>query len=411
MAGSALRPALAAPSMTSPLPAPHASGVDHIVVVVMENRSFDHYLGWVPGAVGRQRGLVYRDGHGRPHHTHHLLDTHGCGYKDPAHTYRAGHIQLNGGRCDGFRRDGNDDFALGYYLKDDLPFYGPLVSHATVMDHWFSSVLAPTQPNRNYTHAGRTDRMTNHGGLSTMPTIWDRLAHAGVPAKYYFRDVPYLANWGNRYARTAQRFEQFLIDAKIGKLPAFSYIDPAFDGTSPLGATDDHPHCDIRRGQSFVSAIAKAIVQSPLWSRTVLVITYDEWGGFFDHVRPPRFPDEGRLHGMDRHQSGFRVPAFVLSPYARRGAVSHQVFDHASIVKFLTWRFGLRSLAPRDRHAANIASVLDFRRPDFSVPTLPVVPDPGPHSCGPVPLIGGREDDPWWVPIKEKAQRGAWRHV
>jgi len=115
---------------------------------------------------------------------------------------------------------------------------------------------------------------------------------------------------------------------------------------------------------------------------------------------------------MDRHQSGFRVPAFVLSPYARRGRVSHQVFDHASIVKFVTWRFGLRPLAPRDRHAGNVAHALDFRRPDFSVPLLPVVPDPGPHSCGPVPLVGGEvEDDPWWVPIKEMAQQGAGRHV
>src|SRR4029079_18981999 len=102
---------------------------------------------------------------------------------------------------------------------------------------------------------------------------------------------------------------------------------PPFDGTSAHGATDDHPHCDIHRGQAFLSVVAQALVNSPLWARTALVIPYDEWGGFFDHVRPPRLPDEPPLAGRDRHQAGLRVPAIGLSPVGRRGHVASRVVN------------------------------------------------------------------------------------
>jgi phospholipase C len=411
--GGAVGEAAAAtrPARVDALPAPKASGIDHIVVVVMENRSFDHMLGWVRGADGRQAGLHYRDDHGHRHATHRLTTSHGCGYSDPGHSHTSGLVQLNHGRCDGFRRRGNDDLAIGYYTRDDVPFYGPLVDQATVFDRWFAAVLGPTVPNRNYSHAGRTDRMGNEQHVATMPTLWDRLAAAGVPATYYFNDSPYLALWGDRYVSTAKRFDQFLVEAASGTLPQFSYIDPAFDAGSPFGSNDDHPHCDIRRGQSFLATIAQALVHSPLWSRTALFITYDEWGGFFDHVRPPLRADEGPLRGVDRRQTGFRVPAFVLSPYARRGGVNHGVYDHAALVKFVSWRFGLQSLAPRDQSANNLAWAFDFRRPDFSIPSLPVVPDPGPHSCDPLPAGVGDEEMPFWMMLNEHAQRGGWRHV
>ena len=412
-AGAALGRAGASPQAApnTALPRPHRSGIDHIVVVMMENRSFDHFLGWVPRAAGRQAGLVYRDRHGRRHQTHHLTTRQGCGYRDPNHSYKGGRIQLNHGRCDGFARANEDDFALGYYTKADLPFYGPLVSQATVFDGMFSSLMAATLPNRNYLHAGRTDRMHNLYFRSRMPTIWDRLAHAGVPATYFYSDVPYLRLWGDRYVQMAQRFDAFLALAASGNLPQVSYVDPPFDASTPYGAADDHPHCDIHRGQAFLSVVAQALVNSPAWSRTVLVITYDEWGGFFDHVRPPRLADEGPLDGMDRHQAGFRVPAVVLSPFARRGHVDHGVYDHASIVKFIRWRFGLAPLAPRDRAARNLAHALDFRRPDTSVPPLPAVVDPGPHTCD-APGIGmPGEDDPWAEGVKQVGSGGAWRHV
>ncbi|HET7310993.1 MAG TPA: alkaline phosphatase family protein [Mycobacteriales bacterium] len=410
-AGAALGGAAASPRPTAAeLPGPGQSGLDHIVVVMMENRSFDHFLGWVPGADGRQAGLVYRDDHGRAHHTHHLTTRQGCGYNDPSHTYTGGRIQFNHGRCDGFARGHNDDLALGYYTRDDLPFYGPLTSNATVCDRSFASLLAATLPNRNYIHAGRTDRMRNEYFRAHIPTIWDRLSAAGVPATYFFSDLSYLGLWGDRYVPMAERFDSFLARAASGTLPQVSYLDPPFDRTSVHGSADDHPHCDIHRGQSFLSVVAQALVTSPLWSKTALVITYDEWGGFFDHVPPPRFADERRLEGRDRHQAGFRVPTFILSPFARRGHVDHGVYDHASVVKLITWRFGLKSLAPRDFYARNLAAAMDFRRPDASVPLLPVVADPGRHDCD-APGIGMQGEDVEWADGIKEMTSSAWRHV
>ena len=114
---------------------------------------------------------------------------------------------------------------------------------------------------------------------------------------------------------------------------------------------------------------------------------------------------------MDRRQSGFRVPSFLLSPYARRGGVDHGVYDHAAIVKFVSWRFGLQPLARRDRSARNLAYAFDFQRPDFSIPMLPVVPDPGPHTCDGLDLSDGQAEAPFWQVLEEHAQRGGWRHV
>ncbi|MDQ1705111.1 MAG: phospholipase [Frankiaceae bacterium] len=397
--------------LAAPLPTGAQSGIEHIVLVVMENRSFDHYLGWLPHAAGKQAGLSFKDDKGVKHSTHHLTERQGCGFNDPDHSYDGGRVQLNKGKVDGFRKGANDDFALGYYTKADLPFYGPLVGQATVFDHWFCSILSSTYPNRFYTHAGRTDRLDNAMTESTVPTIWDRLAAAGVPATYYFSDLPFLALWGPKYVSIARPVETFFAQAAAGQLPAFSYLDPFFLGESQGGSNDDHPHADIHRGQAFLSRVADAVVKSPNWSKTALIITYDEWGGFFDHVVPPVLPDDKPTDKFDHSQAGFRVPAFMLSPFARRGAIDRQVYDHTSILKFVEWRFGLKSLAPRDHAARNLAHALDFARPHTAVPTLPVIADPGPHICG-APGTGMALEDPFWLALRDKVRTDpAWRHV
>jgi phospholipase C len=402
---------LAQPAARPRLPQPGASGLDHIVVVVMENRSFDHYLGWLPRAEGQQAGLSYPDESGALHATHHLTDWQGCGFNDPDHSYKGGRIQLNGGAMDGFRRGDNDDFALGYYTREDLPFYGPLTDQATVFDHWFCSILSQTYPNRFYTHSARTDRIDNSMTESTMPNIWDRLSAAGVPANYYFSDLPFLALYGEKNIAAARPVETFFADAALGRLPAFSYLDPFFLGEGQGGSNDDHPHADIRRGQAFLSQVARAVVESPQWSRTALVITYDEWGGFFDHVVPPVLPDDPATAAWDPSQAGFRVPTFVLSPFASRGAVDHHTYDHTSILKMVEWRFGLKPLAPRDAAARNLALGLDFSSPSTNVPNLPVVTDPGPHLCG-APETGMAAEDPFWVELRDKVRSDpAWRHL
>jgi phospholipase C len=409
--------ALASPqtSRYAALPSPSASGIEHIVFVCMENRSFDHYLGWVPGADGRQRGLVYKDDHGRAHSTHHLADTrNGCGFNDPDHSFEGGRVQFDNGRLDGFRKGDNDDFALGYYTEADLPFYGPLVKSATTFDRYFCSILGPTYPNRFYTHAAQTDRISNTSTTSTLPTIWDRLAAAGVSSRYYFSDVPFLALWGQKYLPVSSPVERFYADAASGTLPAFSYVDPYFLGEDQGGSNDDHPHADIHRGQAFLSLVAKTLMSGPAWSKTALVITYDEWGGFFDHVKPPRLPDNHDTgpHGKDDHaQAGFRVPTFLVSPWSRPGHVGHNFYDHTSILKMVEWRFGLAPLTKRDKAARNLAESLDFRtaRP---APDLPVVLDPGPHACQ--PPIGTNPmglEDPFWRELAESRLVRGWDAV
>src|SRR3954468_24136396 len=137
-----------------PLPDPQDSGIDHIVVVMMENRSFDHYLGWLPGADGRQAGLTYTDRDGVPHQTHHLTVPHGCGFNDPDHSYEGGRTEYNNGACDGWLRAGdNDELSIGYFQAADLAFYGRAAREWTVCDRFFASMMAPTYPNRIFMHS------------------------------------------------------------------------------------------------------------------------------------------------------------------------------------------------------------------------------------------------------------------
>jgi phospholipase C len=394
-----------------PLPAPADSGLDHIVVVLMENRSFDHYLGWLPGANTKQAGLRYPDNHGKNHITHHLSGRQGCGFNDPDHSWQGGHTQLNHGKMDGFRKGTNDNYALGYYSRADLPFYSALVDEATVLDHWFCSILSSTYPNRFYTHAARTDRLDNSMTESTLPTIWDSLAAAGVSANYYYSDLPFLALWGQKYAPIAQPVDNWFEQAQLGQLPSYSYLDPNFVGEGQGGSNDDHPHADILRGQAFVSKIANALINSPLWSKSALVVAYDEWGGFFEHVPPPVLPDDPPIDGKNHGQAGFRVPAFVLSPFARPGLIDHRVYDHTSILKMVEWRFGLKPLAPRDAAARNLARTFYFDQPQTTPPTLPTVTDPGPHICS-SPNSGMAAEDPFWLELRDKVRADpAWRRA
>jgi phospholipase C len=395
------------------LPAPKASGLDHIVVLCMENRSFDHFLGWVPGANGRQSGLTYEDDAGKKHATHHLTDWQGCGFADPDHSYDGGRLQLAGGRCDGFRRGDNDDFALGYYTRADLDTTAALVDGYTVFDGWFCSILGPTYPNRFYTHAAATDRISNTSDTSTLPTIWDRLSTAGVSSAYYFSDLPVLALWGDRYLPIARPIETFFADAAAGTLPAYSYLDPFFLGEGQGGSNDDHPHADIRRGQALISSVARALSESPLWERSALLVTYDEWGGFFDHVAPPRLPDDFKPTSTEEHNTaGFRVPTYLVSPFSPRGKVAHGTFDHSSILKLVEWRFGLKPLTARDRAAANPARAFDFAAPNRKPAAIPMVLDPGPHLCG-APGVGmaTNDGDDFWRELASITATSRWSSV
>jgi phospholipase C len=385
---------LAAPTHAQGLPAPEDSGIEHVVVVMMENRSFDHFLGWLPQADGRQEGLVYLDENGVPHETIRLSpDYQGCAHPDPDHSYEGGRIELNGGACDGWLLAGdNDEYSIGFYKRNDLRFFARAARDWTTCDRYFSSILAETWPNKIYAYAGQTDRLDNSFELCTLPTIWDRLEEAGMSARYYFTDVPFVALWGLRYAPITRRFDDFLADAAAGALPAVSFIDPKFLDAASGTSEDDHPHADVRNGQVFMERIYHAVTTSPDWPNAVLVFTYDEWGGFFDHVPPPlaAVPPADQLAGNDG-RLGFRVPTIVVSPFAP-ARVSSLELDHCSILKMIEWRWGLAPLSVRTTQATNLAEVLDFSlsraAPQYRVPQGPFgAPCPG--------TVGG--EDKWSV--------------
>jgi phospholipase C len=393
-----------ATAATTALPDPAASGIDHIVVLMMENRSFDHYFGWLKGADGKQAGLSYVDRDGVTHHTHHLTDYQGCAHPDPDHSYEGGRVELNGGRCDGWLRAGeNDELAIGYYQQADLAFYGQAAPYWTTFDRYFSATLAETYPNRFYQHSAQTDRIHNSFDVATMPTIWDLLADAGVSRAYYYVDTPFLALYGTKYLDISRSWAQFLSDCQTGSLPAVSFLDPKFQDEGTGTSADDHPHADIRAGQSFLNQVYEAVTGGPGWERTALVVNYDEWGGFYDHVAPAVVPDATPEAGTG--QRGFRTPALMISPRARRSYVAHQSYDHTSVLKMIEWRWGLPALTPRDAAARNIAEVLDFSAPpDLTAPRWDV-PDVVGAPCGP----GGTADYTDWRKLATLASGLGWR--
>jgi len=397
--------ALAAPwtaAAGSGLPAPARSGIDHVIVVMMENRSFDHFTGWVRGADGRQAGMSFVDRYGVPHTTWHLSDFQGCAHPDPDHSYEGGRIEFNRGKCDGWLRAGeNDPFAIGYYTDADLDFWRQAAADWTVCDRYFAATMAETYPNRFYQHAGRTDRIHNSTATSALPTIWDRLASAGLRGGYYFSDIPFVALWGPTYLGISAPFSQFLADCASGDLPEVSFVDPRFEDEGSGTSGDDHPHGDVRSGEEFLAKVYNAVVTSPAWERTLLIVNYDEWGGFYDHVPPQEAPDADPSNAL----RGFRVPALVVSPRARRGAVAHGVYDHTSVLRTIEWRWGLPALTPRDANARNLAEVLDFSAPLRRRPA-PYVVRPAPTG---LPCQAALEESAEeWAPLREKAKAAGW---
>ncbi|PYR61516.1 MAG: phospholipase [Acidobacteria bacterium] len=396
------------------LPPPSRSGIEHIVVVMMENRSFDHLLGWLPNAHGKQEGLTYVDAAGFAHQTHPLApDYTGCKHPDPDHSYDGGRVQYNDGRMDGFLRSGsNDDYAIGYYVEADLPFSSALARNYTTLEHYFCSILGPTFPNRIFLHAAQTDRLGNTAQLAKVPTIWDRLAAKKVSARYYFSNVPFLGLWGTKYLPISRDYSAFLLDASLGQLPAVSFIDPRFTVFDDGTGNDDHPHADVRAGDAFLAETFHAVATSPVWPSTVFIVTFDEWGGFFDHIAPPRAAaanavDPDIVDG--KTLLGFRVPVIVASPFSRGDApnprVNSLVFDHTSILKLIEWRWKLAPLTPRDASddIQNLAYALQFDQPNAEILDLPQPLPPEPQPC---PNIAFATDSDWWNLIKAGMLRG-----
>src|SRR3954449_11964338 len=369
------------------LPAPKNLPIDTFVVLMMENRSFDHYLGWLPGADGRQAGLTFSDKQGKALATRRLApDWQGCAHPDPDHSWDGGREQLNGGKCDGFLRSGdNDIFAISYYQEGDLGFIQDAAKAFTTFDRFHCSLMGSTLPNREYMHAatsyGNKDNalppQTEYQTGFPDTTIFAACDKAGIANRYFTSDIPVSALWGAPGLARTGHIGEYYARAASGTLPSVTFVDPPFAasvGEGPGLSADEHPHGDVRAGQAFMADVVHAFMESPQWKNGALFIVYDEWGGFFDHVAPPRVPDDRNDADINKDYGlmGFRIPAVAVSPWVRRGHVAHSVYGFESVLKLIEYRFGLAPLTKRDRYAQNIARSFDWRsKPKLTPPALP----------------------------------------
>jgi len=403
-----------------------SQGIKHIVILMMENRSFDHFLGWLPGADGRHDLTFVSAVDGNTYPNYPLApDFQGCGYSDPDHSWEGWLVEHNYGKMDGFLQRPTtpsgipgvtlaaaNTFPIGYYTNfhhdgsrkalPDLPVIGALAEHYTTLDRYFCSFAGETFPNRFYQHAGQTDRDHNSEVASTLPTIWDQLSPIpntqGVPTGgYYYRDSPFLALWASpaiepgatfRYQAFFHPFSDadaataalsagtsFVAACENGTLPNVCYIDPAFDDEGTGTSGDDHPLGDIRLGERFIADAYHALADNGYLDDTVFIVTFDEWGGFYDHVPPPQVIDDTNpanvIHAGDSttptdgqlipnySQLGFRVPGLVISNLAWPHRVVHDgPFEHCSSLALIESTFGLTPLTARDSHARNLQEVL-----------------------------------------------------
>lgn len=371
-----------APVTTTPAPAPTTppaptlppeekldakallAGIEHIVVLMMENRSFDHFLGALKSDAGyagkaQVEGLSGTESNLAPDGsvvTVFKMDNFTP--EDPPHGFAACKAQFNEGKNDGFVKahaGSSQDEVMGFHDRSQIPLYYWFADNFAICDHWYASVLGPTWPNRFYLHATTSKgKKDNTPFLTGAPeTIWERLKDEKITFKNYAAGVTtwYLGGFAGKVLslNPSAPIRDFFDAAQTGKLPGFCIIDPDFT------ASDDHPAHNIQRGQAFVASIYKALAESPTWSKTLLIITYDEHGGFFDHVPPPKATDDA----AELANQGFRVPAFVIGPTVKKGYVCKTPLEHSSVAATLRTRYGIKSLSKRMDAASDISDCID----------------------------------------------------
>jgi phospholipase C len=344
LGGWALPTAAAAPRARRSRVGKSRFPVGHVVIDCQENRSFDHYYGHAPwvGQYGIPNGFSQPDGQGgsvRPYHFEATTSP------DIGHDWDAIHREWDLGKMDGFfTTDGRD--AMGYYTKPDLPYYYDLFETSALCVNYFCSLLGPTYPNRFYLVGGTSGGITTNGvygyGVLDYPIILDLLEAGGVSWKVYnigFDDVPtgysdnvfvFFKRWAHD-PRTRADKQSYLRDLRRGTLPQVSFIIPSY-----TRGWDEHPPADVRVGMRIQERLIGALQDSDYWPRSAYVLTYDENGGYFDHVAPPQ---------VDAYGLGIRVPTWVISPHAKRRHLEPTIYEHASILKFIETLFGLPTLA------------------------------------------------------------------
>lgn len=410
--------------------------IDHVVILIQENRSFDHYFGSYPGVRGfSDKSAAFQqpfpgntssppDNVLLPFHLDTTKTNAACTH-DISHDWVPQHQSWDNGAMDGFVTsrlsiNANDAvLAMGYYTRADLPFYYAVADAFTLCDNYFCSVIGPTDPNRLYTVAASIDPDGKNGGplLQTLTTnrsaFFGRLTYTTMPEQLQARGISwkvytspdqnilsglfsdnvlsYFKNFQDPASPLAQNAfgpqfpVDFLADAVSGNLPQVSWIIASV-------VDSDHPPAPSLFGEATLSGIIAALTTNPAaWAKTALFVTYDENGGFFDHVPPvtappgtpgeyvtaPAVPDPtvaGNPPISGPIGLGFRVPMLVISPFSRGGFVSSDLFDHTSILRFLETRFGAEVpnlSAWRRATVGDLTSAFNFTQPDTSVPPLP----------------------------------------
>jgi phospholipase C len=408
---------------------------DHVVVVMMENHSFDNLLGALPGVDGLTFDAGGKATNTNPGAPHTPADVTAFALSDTAQAknvtqgWKSTHVQVNGGLMNGFVQSSGAVQPMGYYTKEVLPFAYSLAAAFTVGDRWFCSMPGPTYPNRRFLLAG-----TAWGATVTAPstlldpppphgTIFDSLSSHNINWCNYFSDLPMtsvipsiILAHGNHLAPISKFFH----DCQAGTLPAVSFVDPQIgvlssiglplgslpgvvkDALQVLGAdfqstdpaeTQEDPQ-DVYWGELWAFGVIQAVLTSPLWPRTLLIYIYDEHGGYYDHVAPPAAvaPDGiapivqpgDPAGGYDLY--GPRVPAVVVSPYAKPGGVTSVVHDHTSVLATIEAKWNLPALTNRD---ANAETVMDFLTLDAPLLQREPLVAPSPNGpSGPVTATG-----------------------
>jgi phospholipase C len=400
--------ALGIPTTAGAAAPPGITKIKQVIVMMQENRSYDSYFGQLH--FQGQPASSVEPTTGNPDPTNPMntiqpfLTTQKCTVADLNHSWNGTHQEWNGGAMNGFTAANVDPAdptgrrTMGYFDNSTLQFYYGIANEFSIADHYFASALTQTFPNRMYLLAGTSfghirNDLPPSGGWK-QKSVFNLLdaANPKVTWKIYLAsfEVEELFAYVQKHQSHIAPMKQYYADAKAGKLPQVSFVE-----ASPLGKvnveSDEHPPANVQVGQKFTHDVIKALVGSPNWSSSALFLTYDEHGGYYDHVAPPAAVKPDNIPPMLQpgdapgafNRYGIRVPSMVISPYAKKHFVSHTVYDHTSILRFIETRFGLPALTKRDKAANPMLGMFNFTKMSNPHPTVPnaIVDPAGKAQC------------------------------
>jgi phospholipase C len=385
--------------------------IKHIILLLLENRSFDHVLGCFKGVYPKLEGIDPNTRRKNSHFGQDFVESPGPASFlkfDPRHELEHVLIQLSGGTNGGFVTDYAQSYpkaqpqdlveVMKYRALDSLPAIHALARNFTICDHWYSSVPGPTWCNRLFALSGTSlGRVSMPEGIMNLnlhwydqTTIFDRLNEKSVEWKVYFGDFPlsllFVHQWEPRNALRYRAMTEFFRDAalydpdKVSKdgLPAFSFIEPSY---CEPGANDAHPPHDMSAADALVASVYNVVrANERLWNETLLVIGFDEHGGFYDHVSPPRaVPPDYHHDEYSFDQLGVRVPMILVSPWVDRGVFS-ETLDHTSLLKYLVGKWSLGPLGQRTANATTFAPAIRADVRNLNDTPASVIDPQAPHT-------------------------------